>query len=197
MAVTFILGLIRKLPWKVLGPVVVILALALCVRERVQANARADAYARVAAMTAKYSQQQEQERQRMKKESDDSIAVLKRVAAEETRSANVHAKRGKDIAAALRSQLQGEQRMALDSMEYNFNSALWGQQTVIASQQSQLNIKDEQLKAAEQRIAGLTRENKVLQDVAKAEAKRSSTTGWKVATAIVGTVGVVAYATKH
>jgi hypothetical protein len=87
--------------------------------------------------------------------------------------------------------------MALDSMEYNFNSALWGQQTVIASQQSQLNIKDEQLKAAEQRIAGLTRENKVLQDVAKAEAKRSSTTGWKVATAIVGTVGVVAYATKH
>ena len=192
---TLIVSLLRLLPWTVLGPIMITLALGLCIRERVHANARADAYARVAEMTAKYSQQQERERLVLKQQNEDSIAAAKARATAYKAQAQHATDVSRRQAATLREQLQGEQRVLLDSLEYNHAVAIAKLDSTVAAKDEIIGKQAEELVSDEQRIAGLTRENDVLKAAVRVS-NSSGSTGWKLATAVSTVIGVVAYATK-
>lgn len=188
--------LLRKLPWKIIAPLAVILALGLCVRAQLKSNARADAYASVARLTATYAQQQEQKRMVDRKQAEDSIKAMRVKIDTYAEHAALSAKKGRELAAKLRAN-PSVPRPQLDSLEYNYQEALAWQDARVLKLEQTITLRTQERDQAEQQLA-LTKVNLGIQtELAQREAKRSGSTLWKIATGLSVVAGVVAYATKH
>lgn len=195
MQLATLLTILRKLPWRVLGPVLVALALALCVRHTMQASARANAYQRVAEMTANWNAKQEQQRQAYKKSAADTIARLSKQLASSNAGQVRNETEARQLTTKLRAELAAEQQAKLDSITNRYESALLLANSQKADLLGIVHTREAELADAEQRIAGLQRENAALHELCKSPSAGGSSTGWKVATAVATVVGVVAYAT--
>jgi hypothetical protein len=189
-------ALLLKLPWKYIAPIGVVVVLALCVRLHIQNNARADAYAAVARMTATYAASVEKQRMTDKKTSADSIKVLR------STMDSVAVSRAENLKAARRqtneldAELTGKQQVKLDSISYGYEQTIASLIGDKSRLENIIKLREQELVSAELSIASLKRENEAINTALQAESRRTSSTGWKIATgvavALAITSGVVA-----
>lgn len=187
------LALLSKLPWKVIGPIVVVAALALCVRERVIANARADAYTRIAQMTSKYALQQEQARVKMKQAHADSIKLLHAALARSEAKQAVDMQVGREAEARLRATLTLTQRALLDSTTSRYRSVIVNLQGDKNGLQHELNLVTQDLHDAEASNRNLALANESIRKQCASKPGGSSTV-WKVVAGVAAATAVIAVA---
>lgn len=185
-----------KLPWKTIGVGVLAAALYFCWQEKQRAEGQAHAWHQVIETVNAAVVQQEKQRVEANKLAADSLRESELARVDAAAKAAIATDKGKKAAGELRQQLQGDQRMKLDSMEWYYQTALAQKDTIIGKLMDEKATVLSRAIRAENSLTDSQRYNGQLQKALLAEQKRGSSKVGHVIGAVGATIGIIALVAK-